>query len=31
MRLADQCGIEKNILNHIARHTFSNIKIDKIH
>ena len=30
-RIANQCGIEKNLSNHIARHTFGNIAGDKIH
>ncbi len=30
-RIADICGIEKNITNHIARHSFGNIAGDKIH
>ena len=30
-RIADECGIDKNLSNHIARHTFGNIAGDKIH
>jgi len=30
-RIADLCGIEKALSNHIARHTFGNIAKDKIH
>ena len=30
-RIAKQCGIEKNLSNHIARHSFGNIAGDKIH
>ena len=30
-RIAEECGIEKNLSNHIARHTFGNIAGDKIH
>ena len=30
-RIAEECGIDKNLLNHIARHTFGNIAGDKIH
>lgn len=30
-RIASQCGIEKSLSNHIARHTFGNIAGDKIH
>lgn len=30
-RLAQKCDIEKNLSNHIARHTFGNIAGDKIH
>lgn len=30
-RIASMCGIEKNISNHIARHTFGNIAGDRIH
>ena len=30
-RIATQCGIDKNLSNHIARHTFGNIAGDKIH
>lgn len=30
-RIADQCGIEKNLSNHIARHSFGNIAGDTIH
>lgn len=29
-RIASKCGIEKNLSNHIARHTFGNIAGDKI-
>ena len=29
-RIAKQCGIEKNLSNHIARHSFGNIAGDKI-
>jgi integrase len=29
-RIAEMCGIEKNLSNHIARHTFGNIAGDKI-
>lgn len=29
-RIATQCGIDKNLSNHIARHTFGNIAGDKI-
>lgn len=29
-RIATQCGIEKNLSNHIARHSFGNIAGDKI-
>lgn len=30
-RIASQCGINKNLSNHIARHSFGNIAGDKIH
>lgn len=30
-RIAEECDIEKNLSNHIARHTFGNIAGDKIH
>ncbi|MAU17532.1 MAG: integrase [Muricauda sp.] len=30
-RIAAQCGIEKNLSNHIARHSFGNIAGDTIH
>ncbi|MGY5848406.1 tyrosine-type recombinase/integrase [Salegentibacter sp. HM20] len=30
-RIADECEIDKNLSNHIARHTFGNIAGDKIH
>lgn len=30
-RIAEECRIEKNLSNHIARHTFGNIAGDKIH
>ncbi|TDN93397.1 site-specific recombinase XerD [Salegentibacter sp. 24] len=30
-RIADECKIDKNLSNHIARHTFGNIAGDKIH
>lgn len=30
-RIAEECEIEKNLSNHIARHTFGNIAGDKIH
>ena len=30
-RIAEQCGIDKNLSNHIARHSFGNIAGDKIH
>lgn len=30
-RLADMCEIDKNLSNHIARHTFGNIAGDRIH
>ncbi|MCB0448302.1 MAG: tyrosine-type recombinase/integrase, partial [Gelidibacter sp.] len=30
-RIAKLCGIEKNLSNHIARHSFGNIAGDKIH
>lgn len=30
-RIADQCGIEKSLSNHIARHSFGNIAGDRIH
>ena len=30
-RIATQCGIDKNLSNHIARHTFGNIAGDRIH
>ncbi|MCE7056901.1 site-specific integrase [Algoriphagus sp. AGSA1] len=30
-RIAEACGIEKNLSNHIARHSFGNIAGDKIH
>ena len=30
-RIASICGIEKNLSNHIARHSFGNIAGDKIH
>ena len=30
-RLAKLCGIDKNLSNHIARHTFGNIAGDRIH
>lgn len=30
-RIAVECGIEKSLSNHIARHTFGNIAGDKIH
>lgn len=30
-RIAKQCNIEKNLSNHIARHSFGNIAGDKIH
>ena len=30
-KIADQCGIEKTLSNHIARHTFGNIAGDRIH
>jgi len=30
-RIAQRCDIEKNLSNHIARHTFGNIAGDKIH
>lgn len=30
-RIAKECDIEKNLSNHIARHTFGNIAGDKIH
>lgn len=30
-RIAASCGIEKNLSNHIARHSFGNIAGDKIH
>lgn len=30
-RIAEICGIEKNLSNHIARHTFGNIAGDSIH
>lgn len=29
-RIAKECGIEKNLSNHIARHTFGNIAADRI-
>lgn len=29
-RIAEECGIEKNVSNHIARHSFGNIAGDKI-
>ncbi len=29
--IAADCGIEKNLSNHIARHSFGNIAGDKIH
>ena len=29
-RIADMCDIEKNLSNHIARHTFGNMAGDKI-
>ena len=30
-RIAEECGIDKNLSNHIARHSFGNIAGDKIH
>src|SRR5690606_31192623 len=30
-RIAEECNIDKNLSNHIARHTFGNIAGDKIH
>ncbi len=30
-RIAAKCGIEKNLSNHIARHSFGNLAGDKIH
>tara|TARA_R110002096_G_scaffold434670_1_gene657089 strand:+ start:209 stop:1540 length:1332 start_codon:yes stop_codon:yes gene_type:complete len=30
-RIAEMCNIDKNLSNHIARHTFGNIAGDKIH
>ncbi|MEQ8552054.1 MAG: tyrosine-type recombinase/integrase [Cyclobacteriaceae bacterium] len=30
-RIAEMCGIEKNLSNHIARHTFGNLAGDSIH
>jgi integrase len=30
-RIAEACGIKKNLSNHIARHSFGNIAGDKIH
>ena len=30
-RIASQCDIDKNLSNHIARHSFGNIAGDKIH
>ncbi len=30
-RIAEMCNIEKNLSNHIARHTFGNMAGDKIH
>ena len=30
-RIANQCGIDKNLSNHIARHSFGNIAGDRIH
>jgi integrase len=30
-RIASLCGIDKNLTNHIARHSFGNIAGDKIH
>lgn len=30
-RIADQCNLQKNLSNHIARHSFGNIAGDKIH
>lgn len=30
-RIAQECGIEKNLSNHIARHSFGNIAGDRIH
>lgn len=30
-RISEKCGIEKNLSNHIARHSFGNIAGDKIH
>lgn len=30
-RIAEECEIDKNLSNHIARHTFGNIAGDKIH
>lgn len=30
-RIADMCEIDKNLSNHIARHTFGNLAGDKIH
>ncbi|WP_420320393.1 tyrosine-type recombinase/integrase [Flagellimonas sp.] len=30
-RIAEQCGLEKNLSNHIARHSFGNIAGDRIH
>lgn len=30
-KIAKQCGIEKNLSNHIARHSFGNIAGDEIH
>jgi integrase len=30
-RIASQCEIDKNLSNHIARHSFGNIAGDKIH
>ncbi len=30
-RVATECGIEKNLSTHIARHSFGNLAGDKIH
>jgi integrase len=30
-RIADECDIDKNLSNHIARHSFGNIAGDRIH
>ena len=30
-RIAEKCNIEKNLSNHIARHSFGNIAGDRIH